>query len=448
MITLLRKNAAVGLLTAAMLPLRSQTVLDSYVAAGLQNNLVLQQKNIGLEKAMLALKTANSYFLPAVNLKADYQSGEGGRQIAIPLGDMLNPVYSTLNQMTMSNNFPQISNVKTYFFPQNFYDVKLRTSMPLINPDLVYNKRIQQDQAELQKTDIEIYSSELSKNIRVAYYNYLSALNAVAIYANAMELAAENKRLNESLLRNGKTVKAYVLRAESELQELRSRQENSLQQVQNARLYFNFLINSGADAAIDTSGAGALLPDESILSTMPDIKSRTELKAMDHALHISEQLHGMNKSVWVPKLSAFADLGSQASNFEFNDKSRYYFIGVQLDLPLFAGGRNYQKTRSSEMDMHQQQVNNNFMTMQLQMAAEMAHNKLKSSWQAYLASARQLESALSYHELISKSFREGMSTHIESIDARNQLTTARLQVNIAKFQLLSDIANYKRETGK
>jgi hypothetical protein len=94
----------------------AQKPIDKYVEIGIKNSIVLQQKNISLDKAVYSLKEANSLFFPSINLKGDYQSGEGGRQIAIPLGDMLNPVYGTLNQLTMSNSFPQISNVETNFF--------------------------------------------------------------------------------------------------------------------------------------------------------------------------------------------------------------------------------------------------------------------------------------------------------------------------------------------
>jgi len=215
----------------------AQKPIDKYVESGIKNSIVLQQKNISLEKAIYSLKEANSLFFPSINLKGDYQSGEGGRQIAIPLGDMLNPVYGTLNQLTMSNSFPQISNVEENFFPKNFYDVKLRTSMPIINADLFYNRDIQKQQIKISEFEIEIYKKELSKNIKVAYYQYLSAAKAISVYENAIKVAQEAKRINEKLLNNGKTVKAYVLRAESEIQNLQSKITNSKQQEKNIYLH-------------------------------------------------------------------------------------------------------------------------------------------------------------------------------------------------------------------
>nr|MCU0407175.1 TolC family protein [Ignavibacteriaceae bacterium] len=108
-----------------------QTVVDDYVYEGLKNNIVLQQKKISYERAVYSLRSATSLFFPSVQLEASYVSGDGGRSIDIPVGDLLNPVYQTLNQLTGTNSFPQIQNVSENLFPDDFYDVKLRTTMPI-----------------------------------------------------------------------------------------------------------------------------------------------------------------------------------------------------------------------------------------------------------------------------------------------------------------------------
>lgn len=430
--------------------LAAQNPLNNYVEHGLKNNLVLQQKTIGLEKALYSLKTANSLFFPSINFKADYQSGEGGRQIAIPLGDMLNPVYSTLNQLTASGAFPQIDNVSTTFFPQNFYDLKVRTSLPIINSDLIYNKSIQQQQVVLQQYEVEIYKNELTKNIKVAYFNYLSAAKSIAIYESALTLAQEGKRINESLVANGKSVKAYVLRSESEIQSLQARKSSAEQQVKNARMYFNFLINADANQTIDTTGTSSFdQPNpEPYLTSEVSISNRTELKALEQSATIYQTALKMDKSYWLPKLSGFVDLGSQASNWEYNNKSRYYFVGLSLDIPLFAGGKNRYKIKQSELNTKSQTLNTTYVNQQLRLSAEMAKNDLRTSYQNYVASTKQLDAAASYNKLIEKGYKEGLNSFIETIDARNQLTVSSLQVVINKYQLMAAIVNYEREINK
>jgi outer membrane protein TolC len=435
-----------ALSTASM----AQKPLDKYVEIGIKNSIVLQQKNISLDKAVYSLKEANSLFFPSINLKGDYQSGEGGRQIAIPLGDMLNPVYGTLNQLTMSNSFPQISNVETNFFPKNFYDVKLRTSMPIINADLFYNRDIQKQQIKISEFEIEIYKKELSKNIKVAYYQYLSAAKAISVYENAIKVAQEAKRINEKLLNNGKTVKAYVLRAESEIQNLQSKITNSKQQEKNAQLYFNFLINASNDQVIDTLGSNEL-GEENIKNYLVSdlaISDRAELKAINQSISILSTVNNMNKNYWLPKLNGFIDLGSQASDWKYNDKSRYYFLGLQLDIPLFAGGNQLYKIKKSKLDIDLQKSQLMYMQQQLNLSANVAKNSIKSHYQSYQSAIQQTIAAKAYLDLIDKGYKEGINTFIETLDARNQLNISQIQELITKYDLMASIAVYEREINK
>ncbi|MBP7557096.1 MAG: TolC family protein, partial [Chitinophagaceae bacterium] len=111
-------------------------VLQGYIDSALSNNLVVQQKNVSLEKAQTALSIAKGWYYPTVSFQAGYQTAGGGRSISLPLGDLLNGVYSTLNQLTSSTAFPQLKNQEVNFLPSNFYDVKVRTTVPIINPDI------------------------------------------------------------------------------------------------------------------------------------------------------------------------------------------------------------------------------------------------------------------------------------------------------------------------
>jgi outer membrane protein TolC len=428
----------------------AQGSLEKYIETGLKNNLVLQNKNISLEIAMNSLKTANSLFFPSVDFKGDYQSGDGGRSISFPVGDMLNPVYRTLNQLTSGNAFHDISNVETNFFPQNFYDLKVRTSLPIINSDLIYNRTIRKQQITMQEYDVEIYKRELTRNIQVAYYNYLSAAKSIAIYDGVLSLAQEARRINQSLLDNGKSLKAYVLRSESEIQSLEAKRTSALQQMKNARMYFNFILNSNPDEAIDTAYVVSIdqnIVDQYLLNEA-SIINRTELKALDQSVSVCQIVLKMDKAYWVPKLNGFLDLGSQASDWKFNNKSKYYFIGFQLDFPLFSAGKNRIRIKQSELALKNQLINNTYTRNQIQLSADMARNSLMASYRNYAAGIKQLDAATAYNKLIEKGYKEGINTFIETIDARNQLTTASLQLVIDKYELLAALATYEREINK
>lgn len=426
----------------------AQTVLDAYITEGLKNNIVMQQKDIALDKALLSLKIANGMFAPSIGLQGSYTSGNGGRSIALPVGDLLNPVYNTLNKLTDSNQFPEIQNVKQNFFPHNFYDTKVRTSMPIVNTDLVFNKKIRQQQVVLQEYELDIYKRELVRNIKTAYFNYLSAREAVNIYKSALNRGLEGKRVNESLLENGKGLPAYVLRSQSEIENLKTQITDAQNQVQNAQLYFNFLLNRGSEELIETdyNAQAELASVQSNIEQEVSAQNREELKQIREAASLSQTVLKMNKLFWAPKLSGFVDLGSQQSDWKFNSQSRYYLLGVQLDVPLFAGFTNRNKINAAKLDLKNSELNSVLVGQQLNMQTAIAKNTLETAYQSYQSSLKQLEAAQSYQRLIDKGYKEGVNTFIEAVDARNQLTSAQLLVTINQYKVLSAQASVERET--
>lgn len=426
---------------------KAQAPIDRYVKAGLENNLVLQQANHDYESAVFALRESVSLFFPKVDLMGDYTTGDGGRNIGLPVGDLLNPVYSTLNQLTATNNFPQIQNEEINFFPANFYDLKLRTTVAFYNSDLIQNRKMKAGIAQMKASEITAYKNELIYQIKSAYFRYLSSLKVVEIYKSSIEIAEESKRVNERLFANGKSLPAYVLKSESELASLRSQLAEADRNSDNARMYFNFLINASPDAVIDTTSAPA--PETSyilsLLATPADISKRAELQQLKEASAIQESFLKMKKRYWHPRLNGFADFGSQASNFEFNDDSRYYLVGLQLNIPVFSAGANRFRYEQASISLENRKLENTYITNQLQLAASQARNTLQAMYSKYNSALKQLEAAGAYQHLISRGYKEGVNSFIESVDARNSFTNAALAVSVSQFQLMTAIASYEKE---
>jgi outer membrane protein len=441
-----RTFACWALLPIVMLSVavNAQNTPDSYIQEGLKSNLVLQQKNLSWQQAQQSLQIARSYFLPSVNLLADYTSGEGGRSIAFPIGDLLNPVYASLNQITQSDAFPQIENVNENFFPKNQYDVRIRTSLPLINTDLYLNRSIQGQQVMMKQYELNMYRRQLVYDIKSAYFMYLGAVSASKIYESAMVLVRKNVEINESLVRNGKSLPANYLRSKSELERVKSELNSAQNRAANAKKYFNFLLNRDLDSDIHSnySVLDATVQDTTSLG----IERREELQMLKTATAINQSALRLNKLTRVPKVNAFLDLGSQASDWKVNDNARYYLIGVQLSMPLFQGFRTNATIRQSSLEIQKTQLSLVNTTEQLNLSATVAKNDLQTATQNYLASRDQLKSAQSYFHLVDTGYQQGVNSLIEFLDARNQFTASQLQQNLRLFEMLTAAAKLERET--
>lgn len=421
-------------------PAVAQSRLEEYIREGLANNIVVQQKAIAYDQAERTLQMATSLFLPSVSLLADYTSGEGGRSIAIPVGDMLNPVYASLNQLTQSDAFRQIDNVQQNFFPKNFYDSRVRTSLPLLNTDLYGNRAIQREQVAIKSNELRAYKRELVMEIKTAYYQYLGAEAAVKILESGLRLVEHNVEVNASLLRNGKALPANLQRSKSELQRVRAELNSAQSRAVNALKYFNFLLNRDLDNPID-----AVLPveDESV-----DARAgvREELQALRSLQTVNATALRMSRQVFVPKINGFFDLGSQASDWQWNSNSMYYLVGVQLSVPIFQGNRNVMTIRNSSSELRKTELELQNSSRRFELAMQVAENDLLTARANRAAAAEQLKSAQSYYNLVERGYQEGVNTLIEFLDARNQLTTSALQQNLKQYEVLSAQARLERES--
>ena len=426
---------------------RAQEVLKQYIDEALDNNLVLKERKISLDKSLVALKDARSLFLPTTWFEGEYTLAQGGRSIDIPIGDLLNPVYKTLNQLTATNQFHTVSNTSEQLLPNNFYDARIKTTMPIINPDIRINRDIKQQEVSLQQNEVDIYKRELVKQVKIAYYEYLLAGEGVRIYQNAVQVVNENLKINQSLLSNGKGLPAYVSRAESEVKRVESQMQTATNEQQNARAYFNFLLNKSLDDPITVSEISL---DQSVfplaMATTDNVSAREELKSLDISRDINSNVLKMDRSFRTPRVNAFLDLASQGYDFKVNDKSLFYLGGVQLQVPIFSGKRNLYKIEQTKLDAQTIELTTSNTKQELQLAASVSKNNAGSAYVNYQAAIKQQESSEKYFKLINKGYREGVNTFIEFLDARNQLTNSQLQVNVSKYKALAALADYERQT--
>jgi len=420
----------------------SQAVLERYLLEGLRNNQSIQQQSFVLEKAALALQEAQSLFNPTIAFQMDYFLAAGGRTVDFPVGNLLNPVYQSLNELTNSNRFPTLENQSILLNPNNFYDAKIRTSFPLLHLDIALLKRIKSDQVSLQLLQMEWYKRELIKNIKSAYFQYLQAVQSIKIYENALQLAAENKRINEVLLANNKVNPTVVLRAQNEWTKFEALRGNAVLISQNAKTYFNFLLNKNLEDSIMVDSTFFQLP--SINPPSLSVAQREEFQQLKTALRINEHQINLAKVSSLPKISAFLDLGSQSFNWQWNNNSRYYFLGTSLQWTLFNGGRNKLKIKEARVDRQILLSQTDELETQIELQTIQAWNQYQTAVLLFRAELSSHQTAQKYFSDLLKLYKEGRALYIELLDAQTQFIQSELQLNIQRFEAFRKAAEYER----
>lgn len=420
----------------------AQGRLDEYIRQGIASNQSIKQQGFILEKNIQGLGEAKSMFLPSVTFSTTYTKAGGGRTIDFPTGDLLNGVYASLNQLTGTGAFPQLKNERILLNPDNFYDARFRTSMPILNAELTYNKRIKSQQVDLQKTEVLLYKRELVKEIKTAYYNYLKATNAVRIYQTFLQLVLEGERINKKLYGNDKINRTAVIRSENEVSKINASLTAASKTEESARYYFNFLLNRPLTDSILVDEIVSL-PAQDLLQNS-DVNGREELVKLGISKEINQNLNGLAKSYIIPKVGTYIDLGSQAFDWKFNQNSRYYFLGVSLEWNVFSSGKNNYRIKQTMADKQAITAQTDYVQQQLLTELKVRQAAMQSAVARYDAAQSQIKTSQTYYEDMAKLYKEGMAIYIELLDAQNQWIDSQLQANIALFDTWVSFAAIER----
>jgi outer membrane protein TolC len=426
-------------------PLQAQQILETYIQEGLANNLVLKEKNASLEQSLLALKDAKSFFLPSMDFGASYTLAEGGRTIAFPVGDLLNPVYSTLNKLTASSSFPQIENVSEQLLPDNFYDTRFRTTLPILNTDIKYQNQIRKEQVNWSSYQVDIYRTTLIQDIRVAYFSFCAAHSSIEILKNTLQLVTQNLKDTRSLVENGKGLPASVLRAESELEQVKSMLLEAENKTVNAAQYLNFLVNRPLEQSVDFEAVPLDLSQLDLLLAENIQEQNPEIRAMQSMESIQQTLLKSGKNYWVPKISTYTDLGSQGFDWSFDSQSRYLMWGLNFSMPVFQGGRNQNQIQKNIIGLESIQRQKELVNQKLSLSLQIQKNEVKTLLAGLQSAEKKLLAATAYLKLIDRGFKDGNQSLLEFIDARNQFTQAALQKTISEYKLHIALAQLERQ---
>src|SRR3984957_2641795 len=227
-----------------------EDAVGGLVADALAANLELDAAEGGVAQRLAALDQARALYLPSLDFSARYTRANGGRTIDIPVGDLLNPVYASLNQIPRSSRFPAVQNQEINFQRTREQDTSVSLPQPLYDPRISAGRIAAQSQYEAASAARIALAGRIERDMREAYYRWLQARAQIGIFDPTLELATENRRVNESLFRNGKITRDRGFRAEADQLEVQQSQIGAQNAERLAQSYVNLIRNAPFDRAL------------------------------------------------------------------------------------------------------------------------------------------------------------------------------------------------------
>jgi outer membrane protein len=422
-------------------------VLENYIQMGLSSNEALKQENLEVEKVMKSIEIARSNLFPRLTFNPNYTLAAGGRRLEFPIGDLLNPVYGTLNKLTQSNNFPQVENVSQLLAPNNFHDTKFSFQYPLFNADIKANLALQKELLESSHAKKRAVEFELKHQIEIAYFQYLQAEEAIHIYEEALAVSQQFVDLNEKLVENKVILKDALLSSQYEATKLRYQIELAIKNKDLAIAYFNFLINRPLEDPI--------VKDNEIVKTLPNVPpiatslaqalvNRPEFSQLQSGLRVhTASIALQEKNAKLPQLFLGGAMGFQGYGYTFADQA-YGVFQLGLNWELFHGYEKKKKIEQAHIARAITESKLEEAKRSVGLQVFQSHKELQNAFSNYESVKGGIEKTQKIMEIVNSRYKNGTALGVEVAKAQADLLTAKLAEVLAKYEVWSKFAELKK----
>lgn len=419
-------------------------ILDEYVREALQSNLALRSESLEVERNLASLDAVRARFFPELTFEARYSRAEGGREIDVPLGSLLNPIYSSLNDLLASQgrpaSFPTIDDQTIDFVREREQDTRITVRQPIYAPAIPAAIRAQRAALAASEFSRVAFARRLKRDVTVAYLNWLKATKTVDIVQSSLSLLEENLRVNESLFRNGRVTQDQVLRARAELLAVVQQLREARNAQSQARSYLNFLRNRPLEDALVAASVerevSSAVHDLSSLRAMA-LENRPELDQLDSVTRAAESRVQLARADLMPTLSLGVDAGTQGEQYEFGRGRNFGMISLVLNWKLFDGGARRAEARSAQAAARQAATRRDEVALQIQLEVQQALDQLQTTSDSLTTAQARTEASSAGFRIAGRKRDEGAINQVEFMDARNSLTSAELNLNVTLFDLLA-----------
>ena len=273
----------------------------------------------------------------------------------------------------------------------------------------------------------------LQENIRLLNENKL------ALDQMSEETAAMNKQgLNEE------TDVDQVNINRSNIQTIITSMES---QMEIALKNFRYLLGVSFEQPLElTDGLDEIIKEGNLMylsSPEFDVRNSIDFQLIDMQEKISEQLFKLEKSRYLPVISAFYRHQEQTNQPEFNFAVKD-IIGASLNLPIFSSGIRSSKVSQARFEMEKTRLNKQNTEMGLTMEFETARNDYRTAYSNFTVNRESLELSRKIYDRTVIKFREGISSSFELTQIQNQFLTAESTYYNSLLSLLKSKAKLDR----
>jgi outer membrane protein TolC len=437
-------------------------VLDDALAA----NLELQAGQAGVRQRYAALDQARARYLPVVDFDARYSVANGGRTIEFPVGDLLNPVYETLDELLVQSGqpaaFPRVKNEEIELLLPTEQNTRVVAAQPIYDPRLGPAVEATRQNVNRAEASLAGLRTRVVRDTKQAYYEWLAAQQQALVLDATLEVARSNLAANESLYRNGKITRDFVFRAEADELEVEQQRRAAEARVRIARSYVNLLRNVPLDSPVPGATIDEATVDrfrerltQRVAGRRVDLpalqetatEQRAEIDGLDAAIAGSVAQQDLARAAFKPMLAVGAEAGIQGEDYGFTDDERYVLASVVLRWNAYRGGADRAALAEARALTEELRATRDLAEQQVRLEVERALETLEVADASLGTARKRAEAAEAAFRIAARKRDLGQINQTEFIDARRTQTDAQLNLNRVRAEFLARLAELEFAIG-
>ncbi|MDE2388707.1 MAG: TolC family outer membrane protein [Betaproteobacteria bacterium] len=376
--------------------------------------------------------------------RSAYHENEAGQQAeAIGLASLLPNLAITHNQSKSAGTITTTQNGRDIVSHQPF-DSQVSTltlRQPLINLEALASYRMGKAQADSSRAKFTGRSQQLVVRLVEAYVETLLAQDHVKITEAQLNALEELKRVNERMLIKGEGTTTDVLETQSKHAIAQAKAIEAKDELESAQLKLGAIVGqkiTQLDRLSDAFNTRSIqLQDYDEWHALA-LDRNAEIVTQRHTVTSGKEEVRKNFAGHAPRVDLVASLSknNRGSFVTRNQDAELGTIGVEVNFPLYAGGRVNALTAQAKANYARAEADLDAMTDKVLVELKKQHNLLKSG----VKKIESLELAVKSAELLvdatKQSIRGGIRINLNLLEAQQQLYTAQRDLSQARYDYL------------
>ena len=325
-------------------------------------------------------------------------------------------------------------------------------SVPLFMPTIYKNLKLTQYQIVNAVESARQNKLTLANQIKKSYYGILLAESSLEVIKRNIEYAQVTVDDTRNQFNQGVVSEYDLITAEVQLSNLTPTLIQTENSIKIARLTMNMLLSLPLDTYLDMEEQLYDFKDTiSAYDGTIDLTDNSDLRLLDIQEDLLQSQYELQRASRVPSLTGVASYSvmSQSENLKIN---HYRWlgtssVGLQLNVPIFAGFTNKHKEKQIKINLDQLRVQRDYQEQSLNVEAQTALNNIEQARKQMIANLATREQADKGYRISKTRFDVGAGTMVELNSAQMALLQADLNYSQSIYDYVSAQADYDKIIG-